>query len=32
VGDGAHASHEFLYVDRQAERCALLARLLLLAP
>jgi glutamate carboxypeptidase len=32
VGDGAHASHEFLYVGRQAERCALLARLLLLAP
>ncbi len=32
VGDGAHASHEFLYVDRQVERCALLARLLLLAP
>jgi glutamate carboxypeptidase len=32
VGDGAHASHEFLFVDRQVERCALLARLLLLAP
>jgi glutamate carboxypeptidase len=32
VGDGAHAPHEFLYVDRQVERCALLARLLLLAP
>jgi glutamate carboxypeptidase len=32
VGDGAHASHEFLYVDKQVERCALLARLLLLAP
>ena len=32
VGDGAHASHEFLHVDRQVERCALLARLLLLAP
>ncbi len=30
VGDGAHAAHEFLYVDRQVERCALLARLLLL--
>lgn len=32
VGGGAHASHEFLYVDRQVERCALLARLLLLSP
>jgi glutamate carboxypeptidase len=32
VGDGAHAPHEFLYVDRQVERCALLARLLLLTP
>lgn len=32
VGDGAHAAHEFLYLDRQVERCALLARLLLLAP
>jgi glutamate carboxypeptidase len=32
VGDGAHAVHEFLYLDRQVERCALLARLLLLAP
>jgi len=30
VGDGAHAAHEFLYVDRHVERCALLARLLLL--
>jgi glutamate carboxypeptidase len=30
VGDGAHAAHEFLYIDRQVERCALLARLLLL--
>jgi glutamate carboxypeptidase len=30
VGDGAHAAHEFLYVDKQVERCALLARLLLL--
>ncbi|MFC1661885.1 M20 family metallopeptidase [Gemmatimonadota bacterium] len=30
VGDGAHAPHEFLYVDPQVERCALLARLLLL--
>jgi len=32
VGDGAHASHEFIFVDRQVERCALLARLLLLPP
>jgi glutamate carboxypeptidase len=32
VGDGAHAPHEFLYVDKLVERCALLARLLLLAP
>lgn len=30
VGDGAHAPHEFIYLDRQAERCALLARILLL--
>jgi glutamate carboxypeptidase len=32
VGDGAHAPHEFLFVDKQVERCALLARLLLLSP
>jgi len=32
VGDGAHAAHEFLFLDKQVERCALLARLLLLAP
>jgi glutamate carboxypeptidase len=32
VGDGAHAAHEFLFVDRQVERCALLARLLLMGP
>jgi len=32
VGDGAHAAHEFLYLGRQVERCALLARLLLLEP
>lgn len=32
VGDGAHAAHEFLFVDKQVERCALLARLLLLEP
>jgi glutamate carboxypeptidase len=31
VGDGAHASHEFIYVDKLVERGALLA-LLLLAP
>lgn len=31
VGDGAHASHEFIYVDKLLERGALLA-LLLLAP
>lgn len=32
VGDGAHAPHEFLVLDRHVERCALLARLLLLEP
>lgn len=32
VGDGAHAAHEFVDLQRQVERCALLARLLLLAP
>lgn len=31
VGGGAHADHEFLYVDQTLDRCALLA-LLLLAP
>jgi len=31
VGDGAHADHEFVFVDTLVERCALLA-LLLLAP
>lgn len=31
VGDGAHADHEFIYVDKMIERCALLT-LLLLAP
>jgi glutamate carboxypeptidase len=30
VGDGAHAAHEFIEIDRQVERTALLARLLLL--
>jgi glutamate carboxypeptidase len=32
VGDGAHAAHEFLFVDKLVERCALLARFLLLDP
>jgi glutamate carboxypeptidase len=32
VGDGAHARHEFILLSRQVERCALLARLLLLPP
>ncbi len=31
VGDGAHAAHEFIYLDQLPERCALLT-LLLLAP
>ena len=31
VGHGAHAPHEFLYIDKTLERAALLA-LLLLAP
>ncbi len=31
VGDGAHASHEFLYIDKSVERTALLT-LLLLSP
>jgi len=31
VGDGAHADHEYIHVDRTLDRCALLA-LLLLAP
>jgi glutamate carboxypeptidase len=29
VGDGAHASHEFIEIDRLCERCALLTLLLL---
>lgn len=29
VGDGAHAAHEFLYIDKMIERTALLALLLL---
>jgi glutamate carboxypeptidase len=32
VGHGAHASHEFLYVDKTLERAALLAMLLLSPP
>jgi glutamate carboxypeptidase len=31
VGDGAHANHEFIHVEKTLDRCALLA-LLLLAP
>jgi glutamate carboxypeptidase len=32
VGDGAHAQHEFLYIDRMAERSALLASLVMAPP
>ncbi|QIN84707.1 M20/M25/M40 family metallo-hydrolase [Rubrobacter tropicus] len=32
VGDGAHASHEFVYADRMVERCALLALLVMEPP
>ena len=32
VGDGAHARHEFVFVDRLVERCALLALLILQPP
>ncbi len=32
VGDGAHARHEFVYVDGMVERCALLALLLMEPP
>lgn len=32
VGDGAHAPHEFIFVGKLVERCALLARILLLEP
>ena len=32
VGDGAHASHEFVFVEKLSERAALLALLLLAAP
>ena len=31
VGDGAHADHEFLYIDKTMERVALLA-MLIMAP
>ena len=29
VGDGAHASHEFIYLDKMVERSALLGLLML---
>jgi glutamate carboxypeptidase len=32
VGDGAHADHEHIDVERSLERCALLARLLMVEP
>jgi glutamate carboxypeptidase len=32
VGDGAHAEHEFIHVERTLDRCALLALLLLSPP
>lgn len=32
VGDGAHARHEFIYIDQTLDRCALLALLLLTPP
>ena len=32
TGDGAHASHEFLYIDRMVERTTLLVSLLMLEP
>ena len=32
VGDGAHAEHEFLYIDKTLERAALLTMLLLAPP
>jgi glutamate carboxypeptidase len=32
VGDGAHAHHEFLYIDKMTERAALLALLLMSPP
>jgi glutamate carboxypeptidase len=32
VGDGAHARHEFMYIDKMVERSALLALLLMVPP
>ena len=32
VGHGAHAKHEFLYIDKTLERAALLAMLLMSPP
>jgi len=32
MGDGAHASHEFIYIDKLVERTALLVKLLLAPP
>lgn len=32
VGDGAHAAHEFIYLDRLPERCTLLSMLLMEPP
>ena len=32
VGDGAHADHEYIHVERTLDRCALLALLLLASP
>ena len=32
VGDGAHARHEFMYIDKMVERSALLALLLMIPP
>ena len=32
VGDGAHADHEFIYIDQLPRRCTLLTLLLLASP
>lgn len=32
IGDGAHAPHEFMYIDKMVERTALLALLVLMEP
>ena len=32
VGDGAHAAHEFIYIDQLPQRCALLTALLMAPP